>query len=143
MSRLKLDPEAVGISVLVERFSGVPVKDCFQADDEMIYIIIEPGYIGRAIGKGGMNIHNLQQELHKKIKFIEFHENPSTFVKNIISPIIVENISEEEHFIIIKDKNRMTKSLLIGREGKNLLLVNRAVKRFFPNKEVKVENLYK
>lgn len=143
MSRLKLDPEAVGISVLVERVSGVPVKDCFQADEEMIYVIIEPGYIGRAIGKGGMNIRRLQQELHKKIKFIEFQENPSAFVKNIIAPLNVDQISDSEQFIIVRDKNRMTKSLLIGREGKNLALINRAVKRFFPDKEVKVENLYK
>ncbi|MBS3124320.1 NusA-like transcription termination signal-binding factor [Candidatus Woesearchaeota archaeon] len=143
MSRLKLDPEAVGISVLVERLSGVPVRDCFQADEELIYVIIEPGSIGRAIGKGGMNIRRMQQELHKKIKFVEYRENPLEFVQNIISPINAGEIVEEENFIVIKEKNRMTKSLLIGREGKNLILINRAVKRFFPGKEVKVENLYK
>ena len=137
MSRIKLDPESLGLSTLMERLSGTHVKDCFR-DEESIYFIVNSGELGKAIGKGGITVKRVQEELGKKIRIIEYHDNIQVFVRNVIYPLTVERISEEEGSIILRDKNRKTKSLLIGRGGKNLLLINRAVKRFF-DKEVKVE----
>ncbi len=50
----------------------------------------------------------------------------------------LREIKEEAGDVIIRDDNKKTKSLLIGREGRNLKLLNRAVRRFFSVNEVKV-----
>ncbi len=134
--RVKLDQESVGWSSLLERRTGAQVKDCFQ-DEETIYFIVGTGEIGKAIGTGGVHVHQLQQELRKKIKVIEYHELPSQFVRNVIYPSRVEEVVDEGDYLLLKDPHKKTKGLLIGRGGKNLKLINRAVQRFF-NKEVKV-----
>ena len=94
--------------------------------------------MGKAIGKGGANIKKIQTELGKKIRIIEFRDNMIDFVKNVIYPLKVAEVVEEENIVYIKDPNKKTKSLLIGRDGKNLKLINRAVKRFFSVDDVKV-----
>ncbi len=128
----------MGLSSLMEKVTRAKVKDCFTDEEGTIFFVVAPGEIGKAIGKGASNIKRLQQELQRKIRVIEYHENVVEFVKNIIYPLRVQSIIEEQDAVVIKDSNRKTKSALIGRGGKNLQLTNRAVKRFF-NKEVKVE----
>ena len=136
MVRLKLDQESLEISSLMERYTGTRIKDCFQ-DEETIYFIVAPGEMGKAIGKGGSNIHKAQQEFHKNIKVVEFHENPMVFIRHFIYPLTVEEIAEEGEYFAVRDSSKKTKGMLIGRESKNLQMLNRAVQRFF-NKEVKV-----
>ncbi len=136
MKKVILDQEAFGLSSLMEKITHARVKDCFK-DEEIIYFVVAPGELGKAIGKGAINIRRMQEELGKRIKVIEYNDEILNFIKNIIYPAKVEEIVEENSVIFIKDSSKKTKSLLIGRGGKNLKLINRAVKRFF-NKEVKV-----
>lgn len=136
MNKVILDQEAFGLSSLMEKIARVRVKDCFK-DEEIIYFVVAPGELGKAIGKGAINIKRAQEEFGKRIKIIEYNDEVVRFIKNIIYPAKVEEIIEENSVIFIKDSSKKTKSLLIGRGGKNLKLINRAVKRFF-NKEVKV-----
>ena len=136
MERVKLDQEVLGLSSLMERLTGARVKDCFRDDHETVYFIVAPGELGKAVGKGGIHVKRVQQELGKKIRIIEFSPSVPEFIRNIIYPLQVEKIIEEES-ILLQESNRRTKSLLIGRDGKNLKLINRAVRRFF-HKEVKV-----
>ena len=137
MSRLKLDQETLGLSSLMEKRTHARIKDCFQ-DHETIYFVVARGDMGKALGKGAENIKKIQQELGKRVRLIEFNDNVTGFVKNVIFPIKVEEIVENEGVVFIKDSKKKTKSLLIGRDGRNLLLIQRAVKRFF-NVEIKIE----
>ena len=136
MGRVKLDQETWGLSLLMEKITGAKVKDCFR-DEDTVYFVVAPGELGKAIGKSGVNVHRLQAELGKRVKVIEFNEIPFLFIKNIIYPLAVEEIIEEGTAFVVKDRNRMIKSKLIGRESKNLKVLNRAVQRFF-SKDVKV-----
>lgn len=136
MGRVKLDQETLGLSALIERLTRTRVKDCFL-DRGTIYFVVAPGEIGKALGKGGMNIKRVQQELGRRVKVIEFRHRVEDFVRNVIYPIKVDEIIEEDGVVLVKDTSKKTKSLLIGRDGRNLNLINRAVKRFF-NVEVKV-----
>ncbi len=94
--------------------------------------------MGKAIGKGGMNIKRLSEELGKRIRITEYRDNVLEFVRGFIYPENVAEVMQEGNDILIKDESRKTKSLLIGRGGKNIKLLNRAVKRFFSINEVKV-----
>ncbi len=136
MVRIKLDPEVMGLSSVMESISNVHVKDCFK-DGEMVYFIVETGEMGRALGKAGLNVKRVQEELGKRVKVIEYNEDVERFVRNVIAPLNVERVVLQESVLILQDSNKKTKSLLIGRESKNLTLINRAVRRFF-NVEVKV-----
>jgi len=123
----------------MEKITRVRVKDCFKDDDdETIYFIVHRGEMGKALGKGGANIKKVQQVLDKKIRVIEYNDDLVAFVKNVIYPVEVEEINVDNNTVIIKDSRKKTKSLLIGRESRNLNIIKRAVRRFF-NVEVKVE----
>jgi len=138
-TRLKLDQEAIGLASLLERIAGVRVKDSFRDEEgETVYFIVEEGQLGKAIGKDGVHVKRLQQELGKKVRLVEFHPDVVSFIKSAIAPLTAEEIVEEAGSVMIKDSSKKTKSLLIGRGGKNLKLLNRAVKRFFQVEEVKV-----
>lgn len=137
--RLKLDQNALALSSMLERVAGVQVKDSFMDEEgETIYFIVAPGELGRAIGKGGMNIKRLGEELGKRIRISEYRDNVLEFVRGFIYPATVAEVVQEGNEVLIKDESRKTKSLLIGRGGKNIKLLNRAVKRFFSINEVKV-----
>ncbi|HLC81140.1 MAG TPA: NusA-like transcription termination signal-binding factor [Candidatus Nanoarchaeia archaeon] len=136
MARIKLDQEMLGLSSLIENQAHVLVKDLFK-EEETIYIIVAAGDIGKLLGKGGETVKRLQQKLGKRIKAIEYDDEVDKFVKNIIYPLQVEEIVCEDSVICLKDSQKKTKSLLIGRNGRNLKIINRAVRRFF-NVEVKV-----
>jgi len=137
--RLKLDQDTLGLSSIVERISRVRVKDCFKDEgNETVYFVVETGELGKALGKGGSNIHAIQQELGKRVRLVEYHPNVTDFIRSLIYPAEVAKIEQEGNVILIKDENRKTKSLLIGRDGRNLKLLNRAVKRFFNIEDVRV-----
>ena len=56
---------------------------------------------------------------------------------NFIYPLVSEEIKEEDGAVKIIGADKKTKSLLIGRDGKNLKLINKAVNRFY-DIEIKV-----
>lgn len=137
--RIKLDQNALALSSMLERIAGVQVKDSFMDEEEdTIYFIVNSGELGKAIGKGGMNIKRLSEELGKRIRITEYRDNVMEFIRGFIYPATVAEVVQEGNDILIKDESRKTKSLLIGRGGKNIKLLNRAVKRFFSINEVKV-----
>ena len=137
LARVKLDQQLLGLSTIFERLSKARVKDCFKFE-ETIYFVVATGEMGKAVGKGGSTIKRISQELGKKIRIIEYRDNVASFVRNVIYPLKVEEIIEEDGNLLIKDSNKKIRSLLIGRDGKNLALLDRAVKRFFNVSEVKV-----
>ncbi len=139
MNRLKINQETLGLSPLMERITGVRVKDCFRDDTgEVIYFVVESGQLGKAIGNNGVNLKKIQDKLGKRVRIIEYRYNVIDFVKNVIYPLKVDEIVQDGSIILIRENNRKTKSLLIGRDGKKLKLINRAVKRFFSVEEVKI-----
>jgi transcription termination/antitermination protein NusA len=137
MARVKLDRENFGLSALFEKVTKCRVKDCFREED-LIYVIVAPGEMGKALGKGGETVKKVQQQLGKRIKVIEFRESPEDFLRNVIFPVKVEEIAKVDGAVVIRDSNRKTKGLLMGRNGKNLQVIKRAVSRFF-DMDVRIE----
>ncbi|MFH1682889.1 MAG: NusA-like transcription termination signal-binding factor [Candidatus Woesearchaeota archaeon] len=130
------DQEILGIMNLIGRLSQARLKDCFK-DDDTYYCTVERGDIGKAIGKGGITINRIKQSVNKKVKMIEFGSDAADYVRNFIYPIKVEEIKEENGVVSVFGGDKKTKSILIGRDGRNLKLLNKAVKRFY-DVEVKV-----
>jgi len=130
MNRLKLDQGVLGLCSIVERVTHARVIDGFNEND-MYYFVVGTGEIGKAIGERGVHVQRFQQEFGKRVRMIEYNDNLAQFVRNVIYPLKVERIEVKDKEVILSDSNKKTKSLLIGRESKNLEMINRAVKRFF------------
>lgn len=136
LSSFKLDREALEISIALEGMSGVVAKDCFP-DEGVWYIIVPSESVGRAIGRQGKFVKILEQ-VKKKVKIIGFYDTPKEFVQSLLFPLQVE-VEEQGNILFLKPQDARMRGKLFGRERKNVIFLNKALQRFFPEKEVKVK----
>lgn len=116
--------------------TGVGALDCFELRDEIVYVV-EPGKIGIAVGKGGSNIKKVERLLKKRIRLVEYSNDPRTFIRNVLYPMKVRNVyistkSSGEKVINIQADAKLKKALL--RNGKKMYnLLKKLVERHFPS----------
>ena len=89
----------------------------------------QPGIdaIGSCVGLRGIRIQNIVNELNgEKIDVVEWHEEPSNFIANALSPaqVVKVDINEEEKVATVVVPDRQL-SLAIGKEGQNARLAAR------------------
>jgi N utilization substance protein A len=132
------DLRIMQVMSLFEIVSGVTPKDC-MVTDQMIVFVVGEGKIARAVGKGGANIRNLEAKLRKKIKVVEHSSDLLQFIKNVVAPLGVSELSEEDGVVTLIAKDLKTRGLLIGRSASNLRFFESIVKRFYPINELKVK----
>ncbi len=124
------------LMTLFESMTGAKVKDCISG--EKLIFIIEENEMGKAIGKNGANIKRIENVLKKKIKLAEFSNDAVQFVKNMIYPIEILDIKQEDKIITVHGKDANAKAFLIGRDRQNINHLSNIVKRYFDVKEIKV-----
>lgn len=117
-----------------EKITGTRVKDCFYEEEKLIFIV-NPGQASKAVGKEGINAKKFSFQTNKRIKIIEFNEDPIRFINSLISPIRAENITLEEKVVKIKASSTKDKGLLIGRNSKNLENLKKVVQKYFQDIE--------
>ena len=121
---------------LFESMTGAKVKDCIS--NEKLIFVMEENEMGKAIGRNGVNIKRIENKLRKKIKLVEFSNDVLQFVKNMIYPIEIFDVKQENNDLIIHAKDTHTRAMLIGRERQNINHLNDIVRRYFDVKEMKV-----
>ena len=136
--KVKYTNELIGLMGVFSRMSGVEVKDCFEYDDS-VYFVVNVGSMGRALGKGGSTVRRIQETIKKKVKLVEFDADATKFVKNLVYPHIIDRAKLDGETLVIVSANRPTKGMLIGRNAKNLNMMRDVVQRYFPIKDVRVE----
>ena len=132
---IKFDSELMKLMIYFESLTGSKVKDCIS-DDKIIFII-EEGSMGKAIGKNGANIKKIEARLRKRIKLVEFVNDPARFVKNFLGPIDV-SCSSEDGAVVVQCRDSNSRAMVIGRERKNLKNLLEITKRYFDVKDIKV-----
>lgn len=118
------DAETLGYLRLFEERTGAKVKDCFEGEGKLVYLV-EPGEVPKAVGPGGTVVDRLKEMLKKEIQVIEFSDDPAVLAKNIFFAFSVRSVE-----IVPKGKGRHVtvtvdpawKARAIGKEGKNLKL---------------------
>jgi len=135
--KIVLDMQAMQTIALFEQLTGAHIKDCVPSEEQTIFIVHE-GEMGKAIGKGGQNVRNLEYKLKKRVKVVEFHTDILQFVKNLVSPLELREAKLEGVILFLSAKDLKTRGLLIGRGASNLRLFEAIVQRYFPIKEIKV-----
>ncbi len=136
--RVVYDTAAMQVMAHFEKLTRARVKDCIATEAQVIFIV-EPGDIGKAIGPRGANIRRLEAALKKKVRIAEFSHELVTFIKNLVYPIDVKEVREQEDgIVVIVPPDLKARGLLIGRNAQTLRAYEAVVQRFFPIKELRV-----
>jgi transcription termination/antitermination protein NusA len=138
MSKIVYDSDLLKLMNLFEQITKANLKDCFTDDNGLLTFIVQEGEAGKAIGKKAVNVRNLEKMLNRKIKIVEFNPHLLQFVKNLIIPLKVEEITQEEKIVMLRSPDMNAKGLLIGRNAKNLRNTEKIVKKYFDIDEIKV-----
>lgn len=138
MGKIKFDADSMKVISLFETITGASVKDCFDAEDGRLIIAVNEGEIGKAIGKGSVNVKKIENVLKKKVRIIEFSPDLEKFIRNVVYPLKVAEIAVEGGIAVLTAADHQTRGLLIGRSAQNLRGYETIVKRYFPVEELKV-----
>ena len=141
--KIKYDINLMKFISLFETLTRSKVKDCI--DGNPLIFVVQQGEIAKAIGKKGSNIRKIEGVLRKKIRIIEYNDDLEVFVKNVIAPIKVENITNEDGLVTITDPSTKTKGMIIGRNSSNLQNYKEIVKMLLkhPGIEVNIIDMFK
>lgn len=132
------DIKAIQIRALFEGITRTTLKDCFENQDKMLFIVM-PGQIRRALGKDNSNVKRVEAKIGQKIKIVEFSPNVMQFIANLIYPLKINDISIDEGIITLKGKDIKTNGMIIGIRAQNLRNTESIVQKYFPEvKEIKV-----
>ena len=82
---IKFNANEIRYIALFESLTGAMVKDCIiDEDNSKVTFVVKNGDMGLAIGKGGSTVNKVQKAVDKGVEIIEFSEDPTTFIKNIL-----------------------------------------------------------
>lgn len=136
-AKIVYDVNLMKFMSLFESITKASLKDCINQDSMIVYIV-QPNEIGKAIGSKGANVRRLENIIKKKVKIVEFAPEPVNFIKNLIYPLQVKEIKEEDGVFTLVPPDLKTRGLLIGRNASFLRAYEAIVKRYFEVKELKV-----
>ena len=132
--KMKLDLRKIQFINLFENLTKASVLDFYE--EETLIFIVKEGNLRQALGRKNENLRRLEGMFKKKIRIIEFNKNPEIFLKNFTYPLSLKSINVEKKIATVYSDMK-TKGLLIGRDHKNLQMINEIFKRYF-DMEVKV-----
>ena len=136
-SKIIYDATIMKFMSLFEAVTKANLKDCINQEGLVIFVV-QPNEIGKAIGSKGANVHKLERMLNKKVKIVEYSPEPVSFIKNMVYPLQVKEIKEEDGVYVLAPVDLKTRGMLIGRNAINLRSYETMAKRYFPLKKLKV-----
>ena len=137
MTKIKYDIRLMKYISIFESTAKTNVKDCIDDEDVIVFVVNENN-IGKAIGRNGINVKIIEKKINRKIKILGFNPELILFVKNLVYPIEIKDVTVEEGIVTVTGTTTESKSMLIGRERKNLRKIESIAKRNFDIKEIKV-----
>lgn len=138
MARIKYDASLMKTMSVFEAVTRTKLKDCFVDNNGLLVFVVNPTQISKAIGKKGLNVKKLEGMLSRKIKIVEFNPSLLDFVRNLVYPLDVKDVKEEEGVVTITGPDTRTKGLLIGKNSQNIKNYLEIMKRYFDIKDMKV-----
>ena len=141
MVEIKLDADTLRIFAMFEGHTRASLKDVIDEEERIIFVVDE-GQVGRAIGKGAVNLKRLRENLGKEVVLIGFAADRETFVKNVFHKFKVESIEWEDRngdIIAHVKVPQEDKGKAIGKGGRNIQLARTLLKRHHQVADVSVE----
>jgi len=133
---IKLSTDQMRMMSLFQNVTGATARDCVEDEkqDRVIFVVNE-GKMGLAIGKGGVHIKNLQNIVKRNVELVEYSDDPTKFLKNILNPKLITEVKLNKRAdgslqaIVIVDSKK--KGIVVGREGRNAEKARLLAKRYF------------
>ena len=134
--KIKLTSDELRLMSLFQSITSVTARDCV-VDDKMdrVIFILNKGQMGLAIGKGGATIRQLQNVVARKVELVEYSDDASDFVRNILNPQMVNDVKitqrtdGSKQAVVLVDAKR--KGVVVGKEGRNAEKARFLAKRYF------------
>jgi N utilization substance protein A len=134
--KIKLTSDEIRLISLFQGVTNATARDCV-VDEKMdrVIFIVNKGQMGLAIGKGGMTIKQLQSVIGKKVELVEYSDDASMFIRNILNNDMVNNVKINERMdgtkqaVVSVDLKK--KGVVVGREGRNAEKARLLAKRYF------------
>ncbi len=136
MQEIKLTTDQMRLMSLFQNVTGATARDCIEDEKQnRVIFVVNSDKMGLAIGKGGSHIKSLQNIIKKNVELVEFHEDPATFLKNMLNSKLVSEVKLNKRddgslqAIVIVDPAK--KGIVVGREGRNAEKARLLAKRYF------------
>src|ERR671930_2071919 len=134
--RIKLTSDELRLMSLFQSVTSATARDCI-VDEKMdrVIFIVNKGQMGLAIGKGGATIKQLQNVVAKKVELVEYSDEASEFIRNILNSDMINEVKINARFdgakqaIVVVDAKK--KGVVVGREGRNAEKARLLAKRYF------------
>ena len=134
--KIKLTSDELRLISLFQSITSAVARDCVVDEKmERVIFIGNKGQMGLAIGKGGATIRQLQNVVGKKVELVEYSDDPSEFIRNILNTDMINEIKINDKLdgtrqaIVIVDAKK--KGVVVGREGRNAKKARLLAKRYF------------
>lgn len=133
--KITLDQDTIQTINLFRNLTGSNVVDCVDSDEDLYFVVAE-GQYGLAVGKSGVKIKNAEKVFKKNIKVFEYSTDLMTFIRNLVPE--ASEINQVEKVIHVKVKQN-AKAKVIGKNGKNIKIINEILKRHFDVDALKIK----
>ena len=135
LKMIQYDAQTIGYINLFEKNTGAKIKDCFN-EEEFLVFVVQPQNLKKALENHGQKIQRLNLLTKRRIKIIEFNEDPKKFLLNLLYPLKYE-IELSDNSILIKTKDTKEKGQIFGREKTNLKRIQGILNKYY-KLEIKV-----
>jgi transcription antitermination factor NusA-like protein len=91
-------------------------------------------FVARAIGEEGRNVRKISEILQKRVRVIQCPrgiQDVRGFIGILVKPVTFKNLEVTNNEIILTAGNMQNKAVLIGRDKRRLLEMQKIVKDFF------------
>ncbi len=133
---IKLSTDQMRLMALFQNVTGATARDCIEDEkQDRVIFVVNSGKMGLAIGKGGMHIKSLQNIVKRNVELVEFDEDPSKFLANLLNSKLVSEVKittrsdGSKQAIVLVDPSK--KGIVVGREGRNAEKARLLAKRYF------------
>jgi transcription termination/antitermination protein NusA len=136
LGKVKLSMDDMAMIARFEQITGAAAVDIIRDDEgERIIIVVRAKQLGKAIGRGGVNVKAASDVFGRAVDVVEMAESAEEFVKSALAPARVEAVKIIEHrdgnkvaSVTVKTEDR---GIAIGRDGRNVARARILVKRHF------------
>jgi N utilization substance protein A len=136
LGKVKLSMDDMAMIAKFEQITGAAAVDVIRDDEgERIIIVVRAKQLGKAIGRGGVNVKAASDVFGRAVDVVEMAETAEEFVKSALAPARVEGVKIIEHrdgnkvaSVTVKQEDR---GIAIGRDGRNVARARILVKRHF------------
>ena len=97
---MKLSMDDILLMNAMSKVSGVDAKDCTE-NNGLISFLVKGNEIGKAIGKGALNVKKLEESLKKRVEIVGFYEKPEEMVTKTFD-VEAEEVNKKKGRLIIK-----------------------------------------